>query len=166
MYRKIEDFLNAWKHETEMTLKMFGNLTDASLDQKAFTGGRTLGFLSWHIVVTLGEMMGKTGLSPVAPAEDSPVPKTANDIFTAFEKAANSIADEIGKKWNDATLLEEDNMYGEPWKKGGTLHALVLHQTHHRGQMTILMRMAGLLVPGAYGPSKEEWGTFGMTAPE
>jgi len=43
---------------------------------------------------------------------------------------------------------------------------LIQHQNHHRGQMTVLMRQAGLTVPGIYGPAKEEWGNFGMEAPE
>ena len=41
-----------------------------------------------------------------------------------------------------------------------------LSSNHHRGQMTILMRQAGLLVPGMYGPSKDEWLAFGEEAPE
>jgi uncharacterized damage-inducible protein DinB len=32
--------------------------------------------------------------------------------------------------------------------------------------MTVLMRQAGLKVPGIYGPSREEWVKIGMTAPE
>jgi uncharacterized damage-inducible protein DinB len=36
------------------------------------------------------------------------------------------------------------------------LHALVLHQVHNRGQMTVLMRQAGLVLPGVYGPTREE----------
>ena len=41
---------------------------------------------------------------------------------------------------------------------------LINHQNHHRGQMTVLMRQAGLTVPGVYGPAKEEWATAGMEA--
>ena len=37
------------------------------------------------------------------------------------------------------------------------LMTLINHQNHHRGQMTVLMRQAGLTVPGVYGPAKEEW---------
>jgi uncharacterized damage-inducible protein DinB len=47
-----------------------------------------------------------------------------------------------------------------------TLGALVGHQTHHRGQMTVLMRQAGLVVPGIFGPAREEWAKMGMPAPE
>ena len=45
------------------------------------------------------------------------------------------------------------------------LMTLINHQNHHRGQMTVLMRQAGLTVPGVYG-SKEEWAAAGMEAPK
>jgi hypothetical protein len=32
--------------------------------------------------------------------------------------------------------------------------------------MTVLMRQAGLKVPGVYGPSREEWSQFGMQPQE
>ena len=57
-------------------------------------------------------------------------------------------------------------MYGEPWQRALTLAILVAHQTHHRGQMTVLMRQAGLKVPGVYGPSKDEWAAMGASPPE
>jgi uncharacterized damage-inducible protein DinB len=57
-------------------------------------------------------------------------------------------------------------MYGVRWARGVTLRALLVHQTHHRGQMTVLMRQAGLRVPGVYGPAREEWSAYGMPAPQ
>jgi uncharacterized damage-inducible protein DinB len=57
-------------------------------------------------------------------------------------------------------------MYGEKWKRGTTLGVLAMHQAHHRGQATVLMRQAGLKVPGVYGPAREEWSAMGMTPPE
>ena len=69
---------------------------------------------------------------------------------------------EIELKWTDATLDEELDLYGETWKIGYLLRSLLYHQIHHRGQLTILMRQAKLLVPGVYGPSREEWSQMGM----
>ena len=34
------------------------------------------------------------------------------------------------------------------------LMTLINHQNHHRGQMTVLMRQAGLTVPGVYIPQR------------
>ena len=64
-----------------------------------------------------------------------------------------------------ATLEELDDMYGQQWPRGLTLAILLNHEIHHRAQMTVLMRQAGLVVPGVFGPSKEEWGEYGMNAP-
>jgi uncharacterized damage-inducible protein DinB len=166
MYRRIEDFLADWAYETEITTKLFRSLTDASLAQQVVPGGRSLGFIAWHIVITLGEMTEKVGLKVDAPAEDAPQPPTAEAIADEFEKAAKSVSITVGNNWNDETLLKEDDMYGMVWKRGTSLSALHWHQAHHRGQMTVLMRQAGLPVIGIYGPAKEEWADMGIPAPE
>lgn len=164
MYRKIEDFQADWAYETEVTTKLFNNLTDESLNQKIVEGGRTLGFLAWHVVLTLGEMPGKVGLTIDCPPEDAEVPASAREIAETFERAARSVGEEVGKNWTDETLLTEDEMYGMIWKRGTTLSSLINHQSHHRGQMTVLMRQAGVPVVGVYGPAKEEWEAMGMAA--
>jgi len=162
MYKTINDFVNDWKNESESTLKIFKSLTDASLSQKVTAEGRTLGFLAWHIALTLGEMCAKAGLTIDAPTENSPEPTSAAVIAAAYEKAAKSIGDDVQKKWSDAMLKEEIEMYGEKWTRSAALASLVKHEVHHRAQMTILMRQAGLKVPGVYGPAKEEWAQYGM----
>ncbi len=57
-------------------------------------------------------------------------------------------------------------MFGMMWPRGLTLQVLIRHEIHHRAQMTVLMRLAGLRVPGIYGPSREEWAERGMRAPD
>jgi len=164
MFRKLDDFAKAWDYETEATIKVINALTDASLSQKVTDEGRTLGFLAWHITQTLGEMPGLVGLVVEAPEFSAECPARAAEIAKAFETAARSVAAEVSANWTDETLLLEDEMYGETWARGLTLFYLILHQAHHRGQMTILMRQAGLTVPGIYGPAKEEWAAFGAPA--
>jgi uncharacterized damage-inducible protein DinB len=164
MYRKIADFEQSWAYEAETTTKLFNNLTDESLNQKVTDGGRTLGFVAWHIVLTLGEMLGKVGLTIDCPPEDAAVPASAKEIAETFERAAKSVAEEVTKNWTDETLLITDEMYGMIWTRGTTLSLLINHQSHHRGQMTILMRQAGVPVIGVYGPAKEEWEAMGMVA--
>jgi uncharacterized damage-inducible protein DinB len=166
MYHTIQDFLNDWRYENEATLKVFKNLTDAALKQKVTPDSRSLGFLAWHIVISLGEMGEKAGLKIIAPPEHSSAPMNASDIVAAYEKAGASVASEVKEKWNDAMLLELIDMYGEKWTRAATLGSLVKHQIHHRAQMTVLMRQAGLKVHGVYGPSREEWSQFGMPAPQ
>ncbi|MEO6694522.1 MAG: DinB family protein [Ignavibacteria bacterium] len=162
MYNSIESFLRDWKYESDSTVKLLKNLTDESLNQMVTPDGRSLGFLAWHTAVTIPEMMGKTGLKIDGPKEDEPVPTSAEDIINGYERAAKSLAEQLKNNWKDENLNEEDEMYGEKWKKGMSLMYLNLHQAHHRGQMTVLMRQAGLKVTGVYGPAKEEWSAMGM----
>jgi uncharacterized damage-inducible protein DinB len=165
MFRRVDDFKRAWAQESENTLKMLRALTDASLPQAVSDEDRTLGRMAWHVTTSLGEMLRRTGLAVAGPSHDAPAPATAGAIVEAYETAAKAVAEGVGTSWTDATLETEDDMYGERWPRGLTLQALVVHQAHHRGQMAVLMRQAGLKVPGVYGPAREEWATFGMPAP-
>ena len=42
------------------------------------------------------------------------------------------------------------------WPMWAMFNALIVHEVHHRGQMSVLMRQAGLVVPSIYGPNAEE----------
>jgi uncharacterized damage-inducible protein DinB len=166
MFRRVADFRKAWEREREGTLKILRALTDDSLSQAVTDEGRTLARLAWHLAQSIGEMMARTGLPIATPARDAPLPDRAAEIARAYETASMAVDEEIAAAWTDATLDVEDNMYGETWPRGQTLQALIVHQAHHRGQMTVLMRQAGIVVPGVYGPAREEWAGYGMTAPE
>jgi uncharacterized damage-inducible protein DinB len=166
MIASILEFERLWTPELEATQKIFKHLTNKSLTQAITPQHRTLGRLAWHITTSIQEMINRTGLSVAGPDPDAPVPSTAKEIFNAYNEAAISLLEQIKSKWTDETLQVEDDMYGEKWKRAETLRVLIHHQIHHRGQMTVLMRQAGLSVPGIYGPAKEEWAAYGASPPE
>jgi uncharacterized damage-inducible protein DinB len=162
VYQTVETFLDDWKGESATTLRVLRILTDESLRQKVTPEGRSLGFLAWHLSLTIAEMGGKAGLPVSGPAEDAPQPGTAAEIVAAYEAAARSLTEVLRARWTDRMLAEEVPLYGRPWRRVSILSSIVRHQIHHRGQMTVLMRQAGLPVPGIYGPAREEWAKMGM----
>ncbi len=166
MFRTITDFVFVWSQELEATQKIFKHVTDRSLSTAIDPEGRTLARLAWHIVTSIPEMMSKTGLTVTGAGEHDPIPPTSRAIFKAYSDASISLLEQIQSRWTDASLEETDEMYGERWKRGETLKSLVFHQIHHRAQMIVLMRQAGLAVPGIYGPAREEWAAYGMKPPE
>ena len=166
MFTTIAEFEKQWKEHTGATQKLFEALTDESLSQKVADQHRTLGRVAWHIVITIPEMMSRTGLACEEISEHSPVPTTAAEFRKAYAYVTSHLLEEIKTKWSDRDLRVEDDMYGQMWERGSTLYVLITHEIHHRGQMTVLMRQAGLKVPGVYGPSKEEWSQWGMEEPE
>ena len=166
MYLKLEDFVKDWTNESESTIKIFSNLTDECLTKKVNENVRTAGRLAWHITTAIGEMAQRTGLTFKTVESNSSIPATAIEIVDAYKEASSNLLDAIKSNWNDETLIFEDDMYGEMWKRGMTLGVIVSHQIHHRAQLTVVMRLNGLNVPGVYGPSKEEWTSYGMPAQE
>ncbi len=162
MIRKINDFLTEWKYESEGTIKLFKHITNEALHQKKHEHVRSMGFLTWHITITLSEMMNKAGIPVSGPDEHAKPPATIEEIISTYEHSSASLVQELPKHWTDESLSEEVTMYGDNWTKGTVLSVLIKHQAHHRGQLTILMRHAGLKVCGLYGPVKEEWAAWNM----
>ena len=166
MYRNINDFLTNWKDETEGTSKVFSLITEDAREIKIHENVRSLGRLAWHLTQTITEMGHKAGLFPVDLLENSPMPESITELVNTYQNYCEQLSKAVNSKWTDSSLEDKVNMYGEDWEKGKILQVLIIHQTHHRAQMTVIMRMLGLPVPGIYGPSKEEWVNMGMEAME
>ena len=165
MFRKLDDFFGAYGHLTAGTEKVFARLNGKNLNKRIAPGHRTLGELAWHIVVTVPEMMNQTGLGISSIDHTEMPPKSAKKIQTAYKKVTDEFTAAIKKSWSDKSLLQADDLYGEKWPRGSTLYALVSHEIHHVGQMTVLLRQSKSKVPGLFGPSKEEWKKMGMKPP-
>jgi uncharacterized damage-inducible protein DinB len=166
MFRRIDDFLADWDYESKATLAVLRALTDASLNQRVTPEGRSAGKLAWHMAQSVAGMGGETGLKVAGPGEHDPVPATAAEIAARYGEAACSLSGAVKAQWTDELLAGEIQMYGEMWPRGKALSALIRHEAHHRGQLTVLMRQAGLPVPGVYGPSREEWAGMGLPPQE
>jgi uncharacterized damage-inducible protein DinB len=170
MFRRIDDFITCWKEEAAKTLAVLEAIPDGALGTTVTEGHRDLRRMAWHLVESLLEMPAHCGLK----LEGSHLiqgmfitepPTSMAPIREAYAKASDSFLAGL-QAWNDGDLETEDEMYGERWQRGRTLFILLIHQTHHRGQMTVLMRQAGLRVPDVYGPAKEGWAAYGMEAPK
>lgn len=166
MFHTIADFITIWQEEAKKTDHLFSALTDEVLNKTLVPGYRTIGKIAWHLLESPKEMLGRTGLHVEGPEAHSTPPKTVKELKDEHHKVASSVAKEIQKHWNNKTLHETDDMYGEQWTRSQTLMALLFHLIHHRGQITTLMRFAGAKVPGMYGPAKEEWAQYGLPAQE
>lgn len=169
MFRALEDFKKTWSYERERTLAVMDAIPDAELTRN-LGDHRTLGRLAWHMVESCVELPDHIGLAVEGPRMNeegfigSPVPATMKEIREAYSTASASVLERVSSLAPD-DLLAEHEMYGERWTAGYALHVLVVHQTHHRGQMTVLMRQAGLSVPEIYGPTRDGWAAYGKPQP-
>lgn len=163
MFNTIHDFETIWKEETESTLRIFNLLNDKNFHQKPHPDVRDAATLSGHIVHTIGEMITRTGMMIDGYHEDAQTPWTVAELVENYKQQSSAVLRQIISEWDDKALSDEVPMYGEIWTKSKILQVLVMHQVHHRGQLTIVMRLMGNPVKGVFGPAREEWTAFGMT---
>lgn len=156
MYRKVEDFLNDWKIAKDGTLKVLNAMTDESLDQSIVEGHNTLGWIGWHLTTAPAYFAGLLGLKLTSLGDSESVPRSAKVISDSYKRIAHELEELVKSEYTDDDMVEEVDMHGRPAPRGAILRILIDHQTHHRGQMTVLLRQAGLKVPGVMGPTKED----------
>lgn len=171
MYRSVDDFRAHFQEEVEDTLKVLRAVPDSAAAQAVTPAHRDLRRMAWHLVESLVSLPCQIGLTVDGPAVDDtltclePVPGTMGEIIARYDRAAASLRTALAP-WVDADLLREETLYGHlRWTRGYALQALELHQAHHRGQMTVLLRQAGLPVPAFYGPVLEDWAGLGAPVP-
>ena len=158
MIDSIKTFLEVWQQESDSTLACFRNLTDESLSKDLVNDYRSIERIANHIVDCAAGIPKEATVN----VEHTKSHYTkVNELVEAYSRASKKVKDAVAG-WTDQTLQEQTPMYGESWKKGFALWVTIAHQAHHRGQMTVLMRLAGLKVPGVYGPAKEEWEAMGL----
>ena len=151
---RTDDFLLVWKLESESTLKVFAALSDDKLSQSVVSGGYSLQSLAWHIVGSIAMIPAHAGLLPM-PAKE-PTPAAVAAIIDAYKRNAKQLTDAVQEKWTDAQLDEKIPIFGRTLRRGAVLSIVISHMCHHRAQMTVLMKQAGLKVPGVYGPSEDD----------
>jgi uncharacterized damage-inducible protein DinB len=166
MFQSLDSFFKVWTLEAGATQKMLNQLTDESLSQEVTPENWSLGRIAWHLVAVIGVSVSQTDLSMDAPTKDYPVPSSSRLIADSYQTVSSAFIEAIKNQWTDKSCSEVIEVFGQKMSKGDLLFFLIQHQTHHRAQMTVLMRQAGLSVPGLYGPSKEEWVQIGMKAPQ
>lgn len=157
MYRKIEDFTFEWTNAAKGTTNVFKALTDDTLNQAIVEGHNTLGWLAWHLTgapLFFGNMLAQLNLETSIDPQQ-PHPTSASEIVEAYKAVSAEVLTKVSAL-SDEDLLTEVPGLQQPMPRGAVLRMMIDHQTHHRGQMTVLLRQAGLEVPGVMGPTKEQ----------
>jgi len=154
LYRNIEDFIEDWNASSNGTLQVIKAMTDEKMDQSIVEGHSSLGWLAWHLVGSTGFFGGVVGMNIPAPGHGESVPSNVADIVARYEQVAQAVREQASQL-SEAQLVEEIQSFAGPSTRGKLLRSFIDHQNHHRGQMTVLLRQAGLTVPGVMGPTKE-----------
>lgn len=165
MFVTISDFIKEWNVESNLTQNVLDGLTDDSLTQKVYPEGRTLGRIAWHLTTCIPEYLAEFGLKIDEVENAEEVPTSAKEIAETFKNVSSNASKVIEEQWSDETLKEVQTAFGREQSNATIIMGLIKHTVHHRGQITVLIRQAGLKPFGVYGPPKEDWVHFGVENP-
>jgi uncharacterized damage-inducible protein DinB len=164
---ELERFLSVWDREAESTVKLLRALPSAKYDFRPDAGGRSLGELAWHLAegdayMSLG--VEKGGFSMDVKPPNIERPRAVEELAPAYERVHQEAVARI-RKLKPEDLDRSVDFFSGPMPIREILwSAIIFHNIHHRGQLSLMCRLAGGAPPGLYGPNREETAAMRATA--
>jgi len=156
---ELEMFLKTWEREAESTLTLLRALPPTKYDFKPDPGGRSLGELAWHLpegeaYMSFGIENGRFGMDVKPPNVERP--RTVEALAPGFERIHKEAVERI-RKLKPEDLDRSIPFFSGPMPIRDILWSMIIfHNIHHRGQLSLMCRLAGGQAPGLYGPNREE----------
>ena len=159
----IEAILQELDREADSTRRVLQRIPEGQLAWKPHEKSRTLAQLAWH-VATIPKRIATAAQSDDVDVMRFPpqaVPESAAAILEAFERQIPETRALLAGL-DDAALARKVTMRRGDTKIFSGPKALFLrfvmlnHGYHHRGQLTVYLRLLGIPVPAVYGPSADE----------
>jgi len=156
---ELELFLSTWEGEATKTLKLLQALPTAQYNFRPDAGGRSLGELAWHLAEADAYPSfiiesGQFNLEVRPPNIERP--RQVEALAPGYERIHRDAVARISK------LKAEDLDRSTPFFAGPTAireilwNTILAHGIHHRGQLSLMCRLAGGVVPALYGPNREQ----------
>ena len=156
---ELEMFLVGWDREAENTVKLLRALPAAQYDFRPDAGGRSLGELAWHLAegdayMSYGIEAGQFTMDAKPPNIERP--RTVEALAPGYERIHREAGARV-RKLKPEDLDRTIPFFTGPMSIRDILWgAIMAHGIHHRGQLTLMCRLAGGQAPGLYGPNREE----------
>jgi uncharacterized damage-inducible protein DinB len=160
--RLVDSILMEIDQEAQTTKRVLDRIPEDKLTWKPHPKSYSLGQLALHIasvpgiVASLAERDTKEA-SAFSQAEA----KSRKEVLDTFSKSLDT-AKETLKKMDDARLmatwkLTKNGKVLMSVPRIGFIRSILMNQTyHHRGQLSVYLRMLDVPVPSIYGPSADE----------
>jgi uncharacterized damage-inducible protein DinB len=156
--------LAEFKHEAINTRKMLERVPTDKLEWRPHEKSMTIGRLATHLAeiplwtnrIMDGDEFdfAKTNFSHASKESTDAIVQLFDERMAAAVQVLEAASDEdLGAIWS---LKQGDHVYFTLPRKV-TLRSLVFnHSYHHRGQLSVYLRLLDVSVPGMYGPSADE----------
>ncbi|MGJ1436666.1 DinB family protein [Sphingobacterium siyangense] len=158
-----KSYLIELDHETKNTKRILERIPDDKLDWHPHEKSMSLGELAAH-VVELHNWVHKAIPKDVfdfkvdyKPLKVSSVEELKTILTLGLEENKATLADIAESDWfNEWVLKAGDHEIARLPRAGAIRFIVNNHIVHHRGQLTVYLRLLDIAVPGLYGPSADE----------
>jgi uncharacterized damage-inducible protein DinB len=148
--------------EAQTTKRVLDRIPDDKLAWKPHPKSYSLGQLALHIASVPGNVATAAAQDTFeAPNFAQPQPKSRQEILDAFSQSLASAKDTL-KNMDDARLtsmwsLTKNGKVLMSVPRIGFIRSILMnHNYHHRGQLSVYLRILDVPVPSIYGPSADE----------
>lgn len=159
-----QQFLDSYEREHAITMKVLRAYPPDKAELRPHPKLKTARELAWIFVMerSLAKAAFDNVFASGRPVSGSPPPPPEKweDVLAALE-AAHAEFRETFNSFSDEQLQESIKFFNAPktlgdWPRIGFAWFLLHDQIHHRGQMSVYLRIADGRVPSIYGPSGDE----------
>jgi uncharacterized damage-inducible protein DinB len=164
MTTTLAPMLDEFREETAITRRILDRVPADKLAWKPHAKSMSLGQLAIHIATTPGALARITQQDSFDVSQGSfepPQPKNVDEIHAAFEQSVLQVEEhlktmteqEAGKNWR--LMFHDRELFSKP--RIGVMRSIMLnHWYHHRGQLSVYLRLLDVPVPIIYGRSADE----------
>lgn len=157
-----ELFIAELKQEGETTRRVLSRVPETQMSWKPHPKSMSLGELAYHVasvpqgVATM--LATEAGSPPRGPRTEATsveqlVAKLDESLAFATAKLGEWGDDGLRARWQ---MLAGDRPVFDLPRAGMVRSAMLNHWYHHRGQLTVYLRMLDIALPSIYGPTADE----------
>lgn len=160
--RIAESFIAELDREAKATERVLRRVPQDKVDWRPHPKSRTIGELAWHVAKlpamgVRGLREGKRETSAARPPD-----RAGSDFAGTYRESLDALREELNATSDDRLVNETFSFLkdGQPvitFPKVAFLRTVILnHLIHHRGQLTVYLRLLDVAVPVVYGSTADE----------
>jgi uncharacterized damage-inducible protein DinB len=157
---ELKAFFMSWDHEAAQTAALMRTLPHDQYDFRPDPEGRSLGELAWHLAegeAYVSVLVAEGRIDPAVKPPGIERPLEVAELAPRYERVHADAKARLTRLTRADLGRELVFFDGRPMSISRILWATLLyHLIHHRGQLTLMCRLAKGVPPGMYGPNREQ----------
>jgi uncharacterized damage-inducible protein DinB len=157
---ELQSFIRFWNYEAKKTADLLRSLPADQYDFRPDPQARSLGELAWHLAEVDAYTswgIGQGGFQPGARPPGIERPRSIEALAPGYEHIHTEAVERISRLTPADLDRKLRHFTGNEMSIRELLWgAILFHLIHHRGQLSVLTRLAGGAVPSIFGPNREQ----------